>query len=66
MNTIEDIIVLLMRRDDISYNEAAHMVNECREELKYIASASNSYDDAADCIGFWLGLEPDYMDILLY
>ena len=68
LNTIEDIITLLMRRDRISREEAEYLVDQCKEELNMIALVSNSflaYDEAADCVASWLGLEPDYIDIIM-
>jgi len=64
-NSIEDIIKLIMDRDNISYNEARYMVEDCQCELDYITSRSGSYEEAVDAVYLILGLEPDYLDILL-
>lgn len=64
-NSVEDIIKLIMHRDNISYNEARYCVEDCMTELNYIAARGGSYDEVADAIYMMLGLEPDYIDILL-
>lgn len=67
INTIDDIVSLLMRRDGISENEAWHLVKECREELDFLLANSDyaPYEEATDIIGSILGLEPDYLPILM-
>ena len=62
---VNDIIKLISKRDGISYNEAANYVEECQDEIDYILNHNPSYDAVADCIASTLGLEPDYMDILM-
>lgn len=64
INTIDDIISLLMRRDGISENEAYNLVDECREEL-WDAAARGSYQECEDIVASYLSLEPDYLEILL-
>jgi len=63
--SIEDITRLLIKRDNISYNEARYLVEECRRELDFIISHSGSYEEAVDVINNLLSLEPDYLSILL-
>ena len=63
--SIEDLIKLIMNRDNISYNEACYLVEDCQCELNYIVSHGGSYDEAAEAVYLILGLEPDYMDVLL-
>ena len=63
--SIEKIIDILRRRDAISYEEACDMVHQCQNELGMIIDGGGTYDDAADCIEYWLGLEPDYIECLL-
>ena len=62
---MREIIEILMRRDGISRLEAENIVEECQNEI-YEAMADNaSYDDIADIIADFLGLEPDYMDCFM-
>lgn len=62
---LNDIIKLIQKRDGISYNEAVNCVKECQDEINYILENNPTYDAIADCIADILGLEPDYMDILM-
>ena len=64
MNTVEDIIQLISRRDNISYIEAMNMVNECMEEMESAITIGN-WQEAEDILASYLGLEPDYLDILM-
>ena len=69
INTIDDIVSLLMRRDGIDENEAWHLVKECREELENLMVDDGygyaPYEEATNIVADWLGLEPDYLEILL-
>ena len=50
-----------MIRDGIYREEAIEAVMNCIYEI-----ADNfDYDSAVDSIEYWLGLEPDYLEILL-
>ena len=64
MNSVEDIINLISRRDNISYIEAMNIVNECMEEMED-AIACGNWQEAEDILAFSLGLEPDFLSILL-
>lgn len=67
INTIDDIVSLLMRRDGISENEAWHLVKECREELDFLLANSDyaPYEEATDIVANYLSLEPDFIPLLL-
>ncbi len=63
---LNDIIELIMRRDNISYNEAAIWVDKCREEMQeIITSEAPSLEALEDCIMDYLSLQPDYIEVLL-
>lgn len=64
MNNVEDIINLISRRDNISYIEAMNVVNECMEEMEGAVMRGN-WQEAEDIVASYLGLEPDYLDILM-
>jgi len=64
MNTVNDIINLISRRDHISTLEAMNIVNECMEEMKE-AVAQGYWQEAEDILMSYLDLEPDYLDILM-
>lgn len=63
--SIEEIVSLIARRDNISIEEARDTVRQCQSELDMIVSAGGSLDDAEECVAYWLGLEPDYLPSLL-
>ena len=59
-----NLIELLMRRDNISHNEAIRMLFTCKEDLERAVDEGN-YNEVDDIIMDDLGLEPDYLfDIL--
>lgn len=62
---VEDIVKLIARRDNVSIEEARDSVRQCQMELDMIVDAGGSLDDAEDCVAFWLGLEPEYIEYLL-
>ena len=64
MNTVNDIINLIARRDHISTLEAMDIVNECMEEMEE-AVAQGHWQEAEDILASYLSLEPDYLSILL-
>lgn len=64
MNTVDDIINLISRRDNISYIEAMNVVNECMEEMENAVLNAN-FQEAEDILASYLSLEPDYLDILM-
>ena len=64
MNSVNDIIALIARRDNISSVEAMNVVNECMEEMES-AIAMGNWQEAEDILASYLGLEPDYLDILM-
>lgn len=61
---MREIINILMRRDGISENEAYNLLDDCMEELQDAIMQGN-YIDAEDIIASYLGLEPDYLEILI-
>jgi hypothetical protein len=64
MNTVNDIINLIARRDNISVLEATNIVSECMDEMEE-AVAQGYWQEAEDILMSYLGLEPDYLDILM-
>lgn len=63
--SIEEIVSLIARRDNISIEEARDTVRQCQSELDMIVMGGGSLDDAEECVAYWLGLEPDYLPSLL-
>ena len=62
---MNEIVEILMRRDGISQLEAENLVEECKEEL-WEAAARGNYQECEDIVMSYLGLEPDYLDLLLW
>jgi len=60
---MESIIEILMRRDSMTQEEAEQLVEDAKEELyARLEEGEMPYDICAE----WFGLEPDYLDELLY
>lgn len=61
----EEIIKILMRRDEISQGEAEDIVNECQWVINDILDSEMADFERMDEIEFtiqdYLGLEPDYI-----
>ena len=66
-NNINDIINLIARRDGISYEEAKFCVEDCLEEVRRIIynGGYGMYQEVEDILMSELGLEPDYLDLIL-
>lgn len=65
MNSMKDLVKLISKRDGISENEAWFAVDECVEDIQYLCAHGGNYNDLVNCIQVQLGLEPDYLDIIL-
>jgi len=61
---METIIKILMKRDKMTRNDAKALVDEVYEEINYYLEQGD-YDSAEDLVMSDLGLEPDYLEILL-
>lgn len=62
INTLEDMARMIAKRDDISFNEAMELIDNCAEEIDY----AESLDEVEDTLAYWLGLEPDYLDLFIF
>lgn len=51
---------VLMRRDNLTSEEAQSLINEAREDL-YDRLESGELVDDSDFCADWFGLEPDYI-----
>lgn len=61
---MQEIIDILMRRDGITRNEAQNLIDECVDEM-FDCFYTGDYQACEDIVASYLGLEPDYLDILL-
>jgi hypothetical protein len=64
-NWMEELIKLLMRRDSISENEAYNLVEGCQQEIHEAIKFGANLELVEDIVMDWLGLEPDYLELLL-
>lgn len=62
---LKELASMIANRDGISFDEAADIVEKCQIEIDYIAAKHGSEKEAEDAIYYWLGLEPDYLDLFL-
>lgn len=62
VQTVDDIVRLIKHRDNLSIREARTIVDDCIDELKH---CNYTIDNPEDIIADYLGLEPDYLDILI-
>ena len=64
-----DIVKLIERRDGISNDEAFGLVQDVRDELwdinQYSTDPYVAYEECTEILREELGLEPDYLEILL-
>lgn len=58
----EEIIKILMRRDDMDHESAVDLVNDVIEQIE---NCGGNYEEAVDIIESDLGLEPDYLIYLI-
>ena len=59
------IISILMKRDNLSLNEATNLFEEVREEVMDAITNGEGLLAVEDIIADELGLEPDYFEDLL-
>ena len=60
-----DLVKLIMRRDEVSKNEARIVIDETAREINDAIARGASYDTVADILADYLGLEPDYLDLFI-
>ena len=65
VNSIKELVELLVVRDGITENEAWNLVADCQVEINYIAQRGGTADEAEYVIKDLLGLEPDYLELFL-
>lgn len=55
------IVSILMARDGVSKNEAQGILDDCRSEVEDVLNMGGGYDEVADIVQDFLGLEMDYL-----
>lgn len=59
------LVNLISKRDGISKNEALAIVEEAQADIAEAVYNGESYEEIVSILEYCLGLEPDYLDILL-
>ena len=62
---MQRVIKILMGRDKIRFDEAKELVEDCREAILDAIEAGD-FDGPYEIIQSDLGLEPDYLDELIF
>lgn len=62
---MEEIVKILMRRDNMSREGAIQFLDEFREMLYEEIDHGASLQELEDMIALELGLEPDYLDYFI-
>ena len=61
---MKEIVKTLMRRYNMTEQEAWDLVGECMEEMDNAIARAN-YQECEDILKNYLNLEPDYLDFFL-
>lgn len=61
----DDIVRLIKKRNNLSLTEARIIVDECVNEVDKALEDGASLEELEDIVKDWLGLEPDYLEIIL-
>ena len=63
--SLEELAMMLAKRDSISYEEALAAVRDCALEMEH-AFYMGSLDKVEDILASSLSLEPDYLDLFIF
>ena len=63
--TLEELAVMLSKRDGISYEEELAAIRDAAADMEY-AFYNGSLDEAEDILRESLGLEPDFLDLFIF
>ena len=67
IRNLDDLACMIAKRAGISMHEANTLVDDCANEINELVAADQAtYDEVADIIADYLGLEPDYMDLFIW
>ena len=65
ITSVEDIIQLIMRRDNLNREEAEFLVKDCQREINFYLKHGD-YEMVKETLMIILELEPDYLEVLLW
>lgn len=58
---MNDIIEILMTRDELSYDDALDLYNQAKAEADEVLLNDGGLDDIENILSDYFGLEPDYI-----
>ena len=58
---MNEIVKILMERDDMSQEEAEDLLNDAKEEAKIVLEEGGSLGEIEDILKDYFSLEPDYI-----
>ena len=62
---VEPIKIVIMRRDDMSEEDAEALIKEAKADLWQLIDDGGSLIEAENIVESYFGLEPDYLEELL-
>ena len=65
VETREELVALIAKRDNITVEEAEEAIDEVQEMIDDAIDYGASYEEIALIVQDELGLEPDYMDLFI-
>lgn len=63
VKTREDLVAMIAKRDGVGMGTVERWIDQCKEE---IGDEGTTYDEAVELLKDYLGIEPDYLDIVLW
>jgi len=61
-----NIVNILMKRDSMTRQEALKVACDARQEVLQAIDGGADYDSVADIVRDMLGLEPDYIESMIF
>ena len=62
---MEEIVSILMRRDNMTREDAIDLFLQTEEEIQEAIQGGEGYYEVEDILMYNLGLEPDYLDYFI-
>ena len=66
MKSGNNVIDILMERDELTYEEAKEQVSDVADSIKELLADGGSYEEVEDIMLYELGLEMDYVFDMLF
>ena len=65
INNRNELAALISNRDGISLNEAYDLIELVDKEINEAILDMCTYDEICEILEYYLGLEPDYLDLFI-